>query len=192
MKAVGRMTQAELAAYVQQHLSERGFTVVLSGGAAAALYTGDKYVSEDIDLVNVYSVDRRRIKAAMEEIGFRETARYFHHTQSRHLVEFPPGPLAIGDQPVRHVVKIRLATGTLTVISPTDCVMDRLAAYYFWDDQPGLEQALWVAKLKRVDMTGIRQWSAKLDMLPKFEIFRQRRSARKRMSSSAATGGRRG
>jgi hypothetical protein len=114
----------------------------------------------------------------MEEIGFREIARSFHHPQSKHIVEFPPGPLAIDDQPVRGVAKIKFATGTLIVISATDCVRDRLAAYYFWDDQPGLKQAVLVATHKRVDMARIRRWSAKLDMLPKFETFRQRVPAR--------------
>ena len=180
MKAVGRMTQAELAAYVQHHLHEKGITVVLSGGAAVGIYTASKYVSRDIDLVNVNSEDRKRIKAAMEEIGFRETSRYFHHSQSRHIVEFPPGPLAIDDQPVRRVAKIRYATGTLKLISVTDCVRDRLAAFYFWNDQPGLEQAVLVAKHKRVDMNEVRRWSIRLGMLPKYDIFRQRCSMKKR------------
>jgi hypothetical protein len=167
------MTQAEIAAYVQQHLQEKGITVVLSGGALVAIYTAGKYVSRDVDLVNVHSVDRRKIKAAMDEIGFHENARYFQHPQSRHIVEFPPGPLAIDDQPLRKLALIHLATGTLRVISPTDCVRDRLAAYYFWDDQPGLQQAVLVTRHKRVNLTAIRQWSARLHMLPKFEIFRQ-------------------
>jgi hypothetical protein len=173
------MSQGELAAYIQQHLQERGITVVLSGGAAVTIYTVGEYVSKDIDLVNVNSVDRKRIKTAMEEIGFRETARYFHHAQSEHIVEFPPGPLAIDDQPVKELKKVKLATGTLRVISPTDCVKDRLAAYYFWDDRPGLEQALMVAAHRDVDMPAIRRWSAKVGMLPKYEIFRRRRATKK-------------
>ena len=167
-------TQAELAAHVQGHLRNHGITVVLSGGAAVSIYTANKYVSRDIDLVNVYSVERRKIRTAMEEIGFRETRRYFHHPASRHIVEFPPGPLAIDDQPVRTISRVRFATGTLRVISATDCVKDRLAAFYFWDDQPSLEQAVLVAGHKRVRMAEVRAWSRRLGMLPKFEAFLQR------------------
>lgn len=131
-------------------------------------------------MVNAYSADPKKIKEAMSEIGFREISKYFRHPRSKHIVEFPAGPLAIDDQPVRAVSAIRLATGTLKVISPTDCVRDRLAAYYFWNDQPSLEQAVLVARNKRVNMTAIRRWFAKLDMLPIFRIFREKCTVRKR------------
>ena len=49
MNAVEQMTQAELAAFVQNHLESKGIQVVLSGGAAVAIYSRDKYVSQDID-----------------------------------------------------------------------------------------------------------------------------------------------
>ena len=88
------MTQAELAATVQVHLLKKGITVVLSGGAAVAIYTDNKYVSADIDLVDVDFTDRKKIKAAMEEIGFSEKHRYFVHPDAKQMVEFPPGPLS--------------------------------------------------------------------------------------------------
>jgi hypothetical protein len=165
------MTQPELAAYVQGHLLKSGITVVLTGGAAVSIYTLNRYVSRDLDLVNVYSVERRKIRAAMSHIGFRERSRYFVHPDSAHLVEFPAGPLAIDDQPVTAFSKIRYATGTLRVITPTDCVRDRLAAFYFWNDQQSLAQAVMVARRRRVNMREIRRWSRALDMLDKFRIF---------------------
>lgn len=51
MKTVNKMTQAELAAYVQSHLQTKGISVILSGGAPVAIYSENKYVSADIDLV---------------------------------------------------------------------------------------------------------------------------------------------
>ena len=72
MKSISKMTRAELAAYVQSHLQAKGITVILSGGASVAISTSNKYVSADVDLVDVYSVERNRIMAAMEEIGFHE------------------------------------------------------------------------------------------------------------------------
>jgi hypothetical protein len=38
MKALSKMTIAELAAYVQSHLHNRGIEVVLSGGACVSIY----------------------------------------------------------------------------------------------------------------------------------------------------------
>ena len=43
------------------------------------------------------------------------------------------------------VSEISLETGTLLLLSPTDCVKDRLAAYFFWNDRLSLAQALGVA-----------------------------------------------
>ena len=69
MKPVGEMSQAEVAAYVQSHLRKKEIELVLSGGAAVAIYN-DKYVSLDIDLIIVYSAKTKEIKNAMEEISF--------------------------------------------------------------------------------------------------------------------------
>jgi hypothetical protein len=151
MKSISRMTQAELAAYVQSHLRKKGITVILSGGAAVAIYTVNKYVSVDIDLIDVYFADRKKIIAAMEEIGFSETNRYFIHPDTKHIVEF--------------------STGILRVISPTDCVKDRLAAYYFWNDQQSLAQAKLVAKHNRISINEIKRWSQTTGNMKEFKIF---------------------
>ena len=168
------MTQPELAAYVQAHLEQRGITVILSGGAAVAIYTLNKYVSRDMDLVNVYAVERKKIRAAMHEIGFQEHNRYFMHPESHHIVEFPRGPLAIDNQSVTSISKIKYSTGTLKVISPTDCVKDRLAAYFFWNDQESLSQAILVARNQRVNMSELRRWSRASHMMNKHAIFLQK------------------
>jgi len=145
--------------------------VVLSGGAAVSIYTLNKYVSRDIDLVNVYAVERKKIRAAMHEIGFQERNRYFIHPESNHIVEFPPGPLAVDSQSVTRISKVKYSTGTLRVISPTDCVKDRLAAYYFWNDGQSLSQAVLVARNRRVNMGELRRWSRASDMMDKHAIF---------------------
>ncbi|MFT3893126.1 MAG: hypothetical protein QM730_15965 [Anaerolineales bacterium] len=134
MKKLREMSQAEVAAYVQSHLRDHKIYVTLSGGAAVSIYTVNRYVSADVDLVEDTYADRTQIKAAMEEIGFREKNRYFIHPDTPHIVEFPSGPLSVGGEHVKHIKEIKYATGILRVISPTDCVKDRLAAYYFWGD----------------------------------------------------------
>jgi len=174
MKPVHAMTQAEVAAYVQDHLRKRGIEVVLSGGATVAIYTSDKYVSYDIDLVNIYAVDRKKIKTAMEEIGFREVGRHFEYPGTQIFVEFPPGPLSVGEEAIQQVVEIEYETGILKVISPTECVKDRLSAYYHWGDQQCLTQAILVAQDNKIDMDEIRRWSKAEGMKPKFEHIQGR------------------
>ncbi len=139
MKPLADVTEAEVGAFVQSHLRRQGIEVVLSGGASVANYTIGKCVSQDLDLVNVYSASRDSIRSAMTEIGFHEEGRHFRHSDSPHIIEFPQGPLTVGAEPVKRVDEIRLSTGILRVISPTDSVKDRLAAYYHWGDQQALE-----------------------------------------------------
>ncbi len=96
----------------------------------------------------------------MEEIGFEEKqARYYKHPAAEHFVEFPPGPLTVGEEPVKRVDEMEFATGTLRVISPTDCVKDRLASYYHFGDRQGLVQALMVAQENEIDVDEIKGWS---------------------------------
>lgn len=172
MKQVKSMTQAEVAAYVQNHLHKKGIHVVLSGGAAVAIYSNNKYVSNDIDLVIVHSENRRKIKEAMDEISFYETGRYFENPDTKFIVEFPPGPLSAGIEPIRDIGEIKYETGTLRVISPTECVKDRLAAYYHWGDQQCLAQAILVAEFNKVDMNEINRWSTVEGMGRKYLKFR--------------------
>jgi hypothetical protein len=179
MKSISKMTQAELAAYVQSYLQKKGITVILSGGAAVAIYTVNIFVTADIDLIDVYFADRKKIIAAMKEIGFSEKNRYFIHPDTKHIVEFPPGPLSVGEEPVRRIDEIKFSTGILRVISPTDCVKDRLAAYYFWNDQQSLAQAILVAKHSRISINEIKRWSQTTGNMKEFKIFLEKHSGKK-------------
>ncbi len=103
MKQISQMSQIEIAAFVQTHLLSEGIKVVLSGGAATAYYCKNKYTSYDLDLVNIYSIPHKRIIVAMSRIGFYETGRFFKHADSDFFIEFPPGPLTVGVEPVKRI-----------------------------------------------------------------------------------------
>ena len=171
MKPISEMSQIELAAYIQSSLLDAGIDVVLSGGSAVSFYSSDQYVSKDLDLINAHFAKRREIRLNMERIGFREKGRYFTHDESAYLVEFPEGPLAVGEEPVKEIFSFELATGTLRVLSPTDCVKDRLCAYYFWNDRQGLAQAVLVAKSQQVDLKELKRWSKAQRKTGEFDIF---------------------
>jgi hypothetical protein len=131
MKQIRTMSQIELAAYVQDALKEDGIIVVLSGGSAVSFYSLNKYVSKDLDLINSNFAKRSRIKSVMEKLGFEERGRYFINSETQFFIEFLDGPLSVGEEPVKAVAEFELATGTLRIISATDCVKDRLCAFYF-------------------------------------------------------------
>ncbi len=174
MKQIKSMSQVELAAYVQDSLQAEGIKVVLSGGSAVSFYSNDKYVSKDLDLINTHFAKRSKIKTVMEKLGFQEQGRYFINPETQFFVEFPDGPLSVGEEPVREVSEFKLATGTLQIVSPTDCVKDRLCAFYFWNDQQGLAQAVLVAESQNVDLKEIRRWSKMEDKEREYEIFKNK------------------
>jgi len=168
------MTQIEIAAYVHEHLRRQGIDVVLSGGSVVSLYSRNLYVSKDVDLINIAFARRSKLRQAMQALGFSEQGRYFRHPHSSHIVEFPNGPLAVGEQPIWDVEEVIFETGALRVLSATDCVKDRLCAFYFWDDQQGLAQAVLVAKNNPVNLEEIERWSQVENHIQKYAVFRKR------------------
>lgn len=174
MKPIAEMSQAELAAYVQSSLREKGIEVVLSGGAAVVIYSDGEYVSVDIDFVNAQFAGAQDIKNAMSELGFKKKNRHFEHPDSQYYVEFPPGPLAIGDWRIEGRSEIRFDTGKLRVLSATECVMDRLAHYYHWGDRQALTQAEMVASRNRINLDEVMQWSKSEGKLEVFHYIRDR------------------
>lgn len=174
MKQVRNMSQGELAAHIQNFLQREGIDVVLSGGSAVSFYSGNKYVSKDLDLINARFAKRSKIIAVMRGLGFKEQGRYFISRETEFFVEFPDGPLSVGEQPVKEVSEFELATGTLRIVSATDSVKDRLCAFYFWNDQQGLAQAVLVAKSQKVDLREIKRWSKTEGKEQEFELFKKK------------------
>ncbi len=173
MKAISRMNLGELAAFVCSHLEGKGIQVVLSGGGCVAIYASDRYSSMDLDFVERLRVTRRKLATALAEIGFVAKERYFTHPDTDFYLEFPSGPLAVGGEPVLAVEELHLETGTLLLLSPTDCVKDRLAAFYHWNDRQCLQQAVWVARERQVDWGDLERWSWQEGELEKFAEFRR-------------------
>jgi hypothetical protein len=62
-------------------------------------------------------------------------------------------------------------SGVLRLLSPTDCVKDRLAAYYHWNDRQGLNQAVMVSARHPVSIEKVKRWSKTEGFTEKFEDF---------------------
>lgn len=156
-------TAAELAARVSQALEAAGIRAVLSGGGAVSIHTTNEYESSDLDFVT--HARRAEIAGALEGLGFTPArdGRHFEHADTDLFLEFPAGPLQFGDRIASfdEVPTIATEWGPLRVVTPTQCVMDRLAAFWHWNDRQSWDQALMVAKRQPVDydelMTFARQ-----------------------------------
>jgi hypothetical protein len=40
------------------------------------------------------------LRRAMASLGFIEDGRHFYHPENSHIIEFPAGPLSVGEEPV--------------------------------------------------------------------------------------------
>jgi hypothetical protein len=105
----------------------------------------------------------------------------FSHPLTALFVEFPTGPLAIGDELIREteVGEKRTASGTIRLLTPTQCVMDRLAAYFHWNDLQSLDQAVMVASSQKVSLAKLEAWARREGAAEKLAKFKQQLAARK-------------
>jgi len=152
---------AELAALVSQTLEAAGITATLSGGGAVSIYSDNQYESRDLDFVT--SERRNRLSSALAPLGFALASdkRHFTHPNTVLFLEFPAAPLEFGGRMVQHDDIPRMDTpwGPLRVITPTLCVMDRLAAYWHWNDRQSWDQAVLVAGHQAVDYGELRAFA---------------------------------
>jgi len=116
---------------------------------------------------------REGLEEAMKEIGFIKKTRHYIHPQCHHLfIDFPgTAPLGIGKdyniKPEEHLVD----GSKIKILSPTDCVKDRLATYMYFHDRDGLDQAVLVAQKHPVNFKSIKKWCANENNLQVFEEF---------------------
>ena len=148
----------EIAAAVSYALREAGITAVLSGGGAVQIYSSGLYASKDLDFVSPAS--HTEIEAALQTTGFvRESGRHFVHPNCTHTLEFPSWPLAVGRRLIREWGEYPVGALSIQILTPTQCVMDRLAAFYHWRDRQALDQAVAVANRCAIDLEAVHHWS---------------------------------
>ena len=158
----------DLAIIVSSELEKNNINAVLVGGACVSIYSYNEYLSMDLDYVTYATI--RELKPVMSKLGFfQKSTRHFEHQECRFFIEFPPPPVAIGHE----VLMDRFnRIESLVILTPTDSVKDRLAAYYHWNDQQSLDQALMVARKQKIKLSEIKKWSEREQSLEKFNRFR--------------------
>jgi hypothetical protein len=167
-----KMDVKEIAGAICEHLHKKDFKCVLSGGTCVTIYSNNEYESKDIDFV-MADYNKNEIDSALNEIGFTRTKswRHYEHPNCPYWVEFPPAPLAVGDEYVKKTHSIETKHGKLVLLRPVDCVKDRLAAFYHWGDRQSLDQAVMVALNKKISLKEVKRWSEAEGSLDKFETF---------------------
>jgi len=162
----------ELAACVCAALERHGVQVVLSGGAVVSIYSNNEFESYDLDFIMIGLASK--VDGAMHELGFSKEGRHWTHPDTDYWVEFPSGPVQVGDAIITEFAERQTPFGTLRLLKPADCIMDRLASYYHWNDPQGLDQAVLVARRQRVDLGTIEKWSRREGAEEKWRLFLER------------------
>jgi len=174
MKKISEMSRLELAAFICTHLQKHGIEITLTGGSCVSIYSEDQYLSWDLDFIEKFTSQRKLLAKYLNEIDFYEELRHFKHQETALFIEFPPGPLAVGNEAITDIVIIETDTGNLRIISPTECVKDRLAAYYFWNDLQCLDQAVLVSQHNIINFSEVKRWSIKEGEIEKFNTFQNK------------------
>jgi hypothetical protein len=163
----------DLAGLISGKLREKGIDAILVGGACVSIYTRNRYESFDLDFVTHATI--KKVALVLEEVGFcRESSRHFMRQDCPFFIEFVAPPAAIGDEPIKGEKEIKTKLGTIVLLTPTDSVKDRLAAYYHWNDPQALEQALMITDAQRIDLSEVRRWSVKEGHTRKYHVFLKR------------------
>jgi hypothetical protein len=163
-KITGETSMEELAAIVSEALAAAGIVATLSGGSAVAIYSANRYQSEDLDFVTTALLEE--LKPVLEPLGFVHTGSprlsVFEHPATKWYLEFPPAPLAFGGTyvDVSECEQLSTPAGKVRIITATHSVMDRLGAAASWQDAPSLEQAVLVAthQAENIDWDQIDNW----------------------------------
>ena len=156
-------TLAEVAWAVCTALDRAGVEAVLTGGSAATFYAPDAYQSRDLDFILFSGDPTGAAEEALLALGYRRAGNHYEHRDNPLLLEFPPGPLAVGGDIIENFSVLQDETRVLRVLTPTDCCKDRLAAFFHWSDRGALEQALAVALActDRIDFEELERWSTR-------------------------------
>lgn len=110
----------------------------------------------------------------MKELGFERKGRDYHHLKTPYFVEFISGPPSVGQDSIEEIQEVKMATGIIRIISPTDSVKDRLAAFYHWGDLQCLEQAIMVSRSQIIDIDKVESWSIREGKKAEFDEYYHR------------------
>jgi hypothetical protein len=167
------VTTKELAALIYQHLKNDNIDVVLVGGSCVTIYSKNKYVSQDLDYAS--HADNVEIKNSLAKLGFIHRGKYFQHPECEFLIDFVASSVFIGDEIIKEkdFKKMKTRYGTFKLLSPEDCVKDRLAGFFYWNDRQSLEQAIMVCLENKVGIKKIRKWASAEQQEKKFHQFEE-------------------
>lgn len=169
--------EEELWGYVASHLAKEGIETILVGGACVSVYSNGLYESGDVDIIINSFLLKQRVPEIMKELGFIQKGRYFKHPDTYLFIEFPSGPVVIDGKYDLKFDQREVDGHIIKLLSPTDCIIDRLESYIFGENQgtphgerKTLEQAVLVAKSQKFSFERVEKFC---NENKKNEIFKE-------------------
>lgn len=160
--------QLYVAVAISKSFEERGIYSVLVGGTVVEYYTAGGYTTGDIDMV-LPPLEKWEIKTVMEGLGFERFEDYRHwiHPKIQIPVEFPSGPLQIGQLLVQEVNEIEVEKIKLKILKVEDILLDRLIMAQEWKDLQAQSQAemLMYTHYNEIDWSYVHQKSSQVEGL---------------------------
>lgn len=152
-------TEEELWKYVAIELAKNDIDVILVGGAVVSIYSEGAYTSGDLDFV-IYEFTRDKLNdVLLNNLGFKKEGRHYKHPECAHLfLEFMTFPASIGEDSQIEPAEIECEGQILKILTPTDCVRDRLASYAYFKAMECLDQAVLVAKKHSINFEKVKSW----------------------------------
>jgi predicted nucleotidyltransferase len=164
--------QLYVAAAISAAFEQRNIHAVLVGGTVVEYYTAGGYTTADIDMV-LPPLEKKEIETVMEELGFERFEDYRHwlHPQLPIPVEFPPGPLQVGQLLIQEVNEIEIEKIRLKILKVEDILLDRLIMAQEWEDLQAQAQAemLMFAHYTEISWPYVHQKSSQLGVLKLFQ-----------------------
>jgi hypothetical protein len=117
-------------------LAGQDIAAVLTGGSAATVYAPHAYQSRDMDFILHWQGKTTGGAAVLNSLGYTERGQTWHHSDSPFTLEFPKGPLAVGDDLIKSWDTLHSGELLLHILTPTDCVRDRLMWFYLQPTGP--------------------------------------------------------
>lgn len=165
-------TERDLWEYVACYLADQQISTILVGGAVVAIYSEGAYRSGDLDFVCYQSLED--LEKHLFDLGLLKKGRYYFHPECKHLyIDFVSGPLGIGDDLDIKPAQRKINGRVIKILSPTDCIRDRLASYIHFGNRSALDQALLVAQNQNFKLGKIKEWCESEEGINEFEEFQK-------------------
>lgn len=157
-------------------LAEAGARAILTGGSAATIYAPEVYQSRDTDFVIYALRSASEFWDAVQSMGFKRKGTTYAHELVPITLDFVDEEIRVGAELIERYETVEEGGLQLHLLTPTDCVRDRLASFYWFSDRTALVAACGVTRAcaDRVSLEEIREWSEREAEKEKFAQFIER------------------